>query len=447
MPHTRGNAPAQNAASPCRHLSRRQVLAASAGALAGAAIPGLLPARADEKTVPKQPVVLLRSGWQTVNIGDIGHSPGVLALLEQHLPEAEILYWPNSYDRGVEPMLERRFPKMKVVLGRYDRQGKPTTEELKVALDRADLLLHGSGPSVVARRDLEHFRRQTTKPFGIYGTTIQNIDDKLRDLLGAASFVFTRETHSLENLKKAGITQPATGFAPDGTFAIDLLDDEKGLAYLKAHGLEERKFICVVPRLRYTPYHKIRKVNWSDERIQHVETHNAKYAEQDHAKLRATIIRWVRQTGLKVFVCPEMTYQLDIIGPLVVDPLPDDVKKNVVARKTYWLPDEAGSIYKRAHTVISMECHSPIIAAAFGTPCFYMRQPEDTIKGQMYYDIGVDRWVFEIDETEGSQIADRLMEVHANYDAAKNYLNEAMTRVRRHFADTMAVVRCAAYKG
>ena len=36
---------------------------------------------------PKRaPRILLRSSWQTVNIGDIAHTPGVLRLLEKHLP-------------------------------------------------------------------------------------------------------------------------------------------------------------------------------------------------------------------------------------------------------------------------------------------------------------------------------------------------------------------------
>jgi hypothetical protein len=30
-----------------------------------------------------------------VNIGDIAHTPGMLALLERHLPEAEITLWPT----------------------------------------------------------------------------------------------------------------------------------------------------------------------------------------------------------------------------------------------------------------------------------------------------------------------------------------------------------------
>jgi len=43
-------------------------------------------------------------------------------------------------------------------------------------------------------------------------------------------------------------------------------------------------------------------------------------------------------------------------------------------------------MYKRALAVVSMECHSPIIAYANQTPAFYLRLKENTIKGQMYYD-------------------------------------------------------------
>lgn len=53
----------------------------------------------------------------------------------------------------------------------------------------------------------------------------------------------------------------------------------------------------------------------------------------------------------------------------------------------------------RAAAVISFECHSPIIALANGTPAFYVRQPTDTIKGQMYHDIGASDWTFEVEET------------------------------------------------
>jgi hypothetical protein len=39
----------------------------------------------------RKPQIVLRSALQIVNIGDIGHTPGVLALLEKHIPEAEVI--------------------------------------------------------------------------------------------------------------------------------------------------------------------------------------------------------------------------------------------------------------------------------------------------------------------------------------------------------------------
>src|SRR5690606_8500035 len=114
---------------------------------------------------------------------------------------------------------------------------------------------------------------------------------------------------------------------------------------------------------------------WSAQKIKHVETTNEQFREKDHAKLRKAMIAWVRNTGNKVLVCPEMTYQVDIMDELLIDPLPDDVKPYVFKRG-YWLPDEAASIYQKAVAVLSFECHSPIIAAANNTPFFYLRQPE-----------------------------------------------------------------------
>ena len=62
--------------------------------------------------------ILLRSSWQTVNIGDIAHTPGVLKLLEAYLPNVEIHLWYSSLNNGVEELLLKRFPKLKIVKGK-----------------------------------------------------------------------------------------------------------------------------------------------------------------------------------------------------------------------------------------------------------------------------------------------------------------------------------------
>jgi hypothetical protein len=205
------------------------------------------------------------------------------------------------------------------------------------------------------------------------------------------------------------------------------------------NGLEPKKFICAVPRLRYTPYHTFRPTGWGAEKIKTVEETNEKYKEIDHAKLREAMVRWVRETGNKVLVCPEMTYEVDIMDELLIDPLPDDVKPFIVKRG-YWLPDEAASVYKHAHTVLSFECHSPIIALYNGTPAFYLRQPEDTIKGHMYYDLGYNNWVFEIMDTEGKQIADQLMAVAADYSSAQNKVLESNNQIREIYAKAVKAI-------
>jgi hypothetical protein len=137
------------------------------------------------------------------------------------------------------------------------------------------------------------------------------------------------------------------------------------------------------------------------------------------------IVAYVRNTGNKVMACGEMTYQVQMAKEVLVDPLPIDVKRNVVWRDTYWLPDEAASIYSRAECVVSVECHSPLISIHNGTPAFYVRQPTDTCKGQMYRDMGAEDWLFEIDETSGPQLWSRLESIHRDPAKAKAKANRS----------------------
>ena len=122
------------------HPTRRHFLAATLGA----AISTLC---AEEKR-PRR--ILLRSSWQTVNIGDIAHTPGVLTLLEKHFPEAEVRLWPSSVADGVEEILRARFPKLIIL---------KDAESRKTAFAECDFMLHGSGSGFVARNDVVQIGR------------------------------------------------------------------------------------------------------------------------------------------------------------------------------------------------------------------------------------------------------------------------------------------------
>lgn len=385
----------------------------------------VLSACVPRKTEPK--TILLVSGWQDVNIGDIAHTPALIHILKTFIPDANIIVWKKSESKPVEELLAKNFPNVKVLNGHVDKDLNIDNQEVIDAFNKADIMIHGSGPYIVGQLHLEAWVKHTNgKPFGIFGATIEQIDDRLKELLLKASFVYTRETQSLKVIKNAGITGGHIAFVPDAVFNFNLHNDKKALEFLTANDLKDKKYICVIPRLRKTPYYKIKNRHlWSEKSIQLVEEYNDKYKEEEHAKLREAMIAWVRNTGNKIIVCPEMSYQVDIMDELLIDPLPEDIKPYVV-KHDYWMPDEAASIYKRAFAVLSFDCHSPIIACANGTPFFYFRQPEDTSKGQMYYDLNFSDWIFEIDRTTDSQIKESLVGIESDYPEAQKHITDEM---------------------
>ena len=402
--------------------TRRELLiAAGVAALAPAA-----PARARARA----PRVLLRSSWQTVNIGDIAHTPGVLALLEKHVPGAEVRLWPSNVDNGVADMLKTRFPKVPIVQG---------AEAVKAAMAECDFLLHGSGPSLVAANDVARWRQQTAKPYGIYGITLPAATDAVLDHITHAKFAFFRDTVSLKLAKDKGAKCPVMAFGPDGAFAVDLRNDPAAEKFLAANGLEAGKFLCCIPRLRNTPYWKIRDRPMTAEDERKHEVNEAK-KEQDHAPLRAAITAVVK-TGLKVLVCPEDRSQMAVGKEMLVDPLPPDVRKSVVWREHYWLTDEAVSTYVRSAGLFGNEMHSPIMCIGNGVPAIVCRWAEQTSKGFMWRDIGLGEWLFDMDDAKDrARVAGAVRAMAADPKGAKAKAEKARAVVRKYQAETMKVL-------
>ena len=433
-----------------------------------AAVSSLPPSRGRSARPPR---ILLRSSWQSVNIGDVGHTPGALSLLGKHFPEGEITLWPGQLGHGSRELLTRNYPRLKIVEGSLNAPGKPASAELAKAWEEADLYLSGSGSGFPASADAIRFHRATGKPVGVFGVSTDPISgigaerepeggtleeirkraaklpsthlgNDLRYIIDRAEFFFCRDTISRDYLKSQRVKTPILEFGPDAQLGMTLRDDATGLAYLRAQGLEEGKFICVIPRLRYTPYYRVRNVpRVASDDIR--DAINNRTTEKDHAKLREMIVSYVKHTGNKVLACAEMTYQVEMAKEVLVDPLPEEVKRNVVWRDSFWLPDEAASVYSKALAVISVECHSPLIALHNGTPAFYVRQPTDTCKGQMYRDFGANDWFFEIDETSGAQLWSRLEAVHRDRAWAKAKVRSIMGTVERLQRRMVGAVRAA----
>ena len=395
---------------------------------------------------PKPPRILLRSSWQVVNIGDIAHTPGVLALIEKYLPEAEVRLWASQdLSAEVAAMEHRRFPKLQIVkgtIGPDSKDGKASNPELQAAVDWCDFLLHGSGPSLVAAKDVAAFIKHTGKPFGVYGITqgsfLSGANDK--DVLNQAKFIYFRDSVSLQVAREQGVKAPVMGFAPDGAFACDLRDDARATAFLQANQLEAGKFLCCIPRLRYTPYWKIRNQPLNAER----EARNQAMAEHDHAPLRAAITAVIRETKHKVLLCPEDMSQMEVGKQWVYDKLPDDVKPRVVWREKFWLTDEALSVYVRSAGLFGLEMHSPIMAVGNGIPAIVGRFAEQTSKGFMWRDIGLGDWLFDFDQdAEIANYVPAVLAMAKNPAAAKAKINDARKFVAKRQQETMEVLRKA----
>jgi polysaccharide pyruvyl transferase WcaK-like protein len=415
------------------NASRRHFLRTTLGASLAASV------RAADKRPAR---LLLRSSWQTVNIGDIAHTPGVLALIEKHLPGVEVRLWPSKVDNGVEEMLMARFPKLKIVKG---------AEALKAAFAECDFLLHGSGPSLVAQNDVARWAKETGKPYGIYGITLplqgstatSPTSDKsiaaTVEVLSGAKFVYFRDSKSLEFAKQRGCKSPLMEYGPDGAFATDLRDDAKATAFLKANGLEEGNFLCCVPRLRFTPYWTIHKERAMDP-VKHAR--NEALKEHDHAPHRRAIVEVLRQTKLKVLICPEDQTQMAVGKELLYDPLPADVKPRAVWRPNYWLTGEAISVYTRSAGLFGNEMHSPIMCVGNGIPAIVCRWAEQTTKGFMWRDIGLGDWLFDFDqEDEVKKLVPAVLAMAKDPAAAKAKAAKARELVMAKFAASMAVVK------
>jgi polysaccharide pyruvyl transferase WcaK-like protein len=407
--------------------TRRHFISALTAALGGSVF------AADGK--PK--TILLQSAWDTVNIGDIGHTPGTLRVIEEHLPEVKIVLWAMKLDERVTAMLKRRFPKVTILQGKLDGKGEKD-ETLRQAVMSSDLFIRNSGMG----QDITfmQFCQKHGKRYGLFGQSyfpsmVEGAGAAERiALLNAASFIYTRETKTLAILKGAGVKAE---FGPDGCFGIDVRDDERGLATMKKLGLEDRKFITLqlrtntakLPGVDDTRTPKLNPLHPTPEQIADDERRAAKYRE--------LVTLWVKKTGHKVLIAPEVKKEMEHNKRLIHDLLPPDIQKHVVNLDAFWNADEAASIFARAHTIVCHEPHSPIIALANGTPIIHTYSEFHSPKCWMFKDIGLPEWLLEMDETPVEKMAETLFAIDTDYPAAQAKVKKAMAYVHECFAGSM----------
>jgi polysaccharide pyruvyl transferase WcaK-like protein len=369
----------------------------------------------------RRPRILLRNAWQSQNIGDIAHYLGLFELMKTFRIDAEVRLWPGNLDNGADALLAKNFPHVIVLKG---------PDAIAAAFKECDFFLHGSSSGFAAWKDAARWRKETGKPFGVLGISLTSTEPALIETLSRAEFVFFRDATSLEKARALGCRAPLMEFGPDTAFGVvSLRNDALAIAFLQAHGLEEGRFMCCIPRYRWTPFWMIHQGRAADETK---VARNREMKEHDHAPLRAAITAVTRETQMKVLVTCEDQTQIALGKEIVVDPLPDDVKRKVVWRDRYWLPDEALSTYVRSAGLFGNEMHSPILCIASAIPAVVCRFDEQTWKGFMWRDIGLNDWLFNLDaEDDVARIPSTVLAIAQDPVAARAKAGKARALVQR----------------
>jgi hypothetical protein len=229
-------------------------------------------------------------------------------------------------------------------------------------------------------------------------------------------------------------------FCPDGAFAVDLRNDAAAEAFMKTHGLETGKFLCVIPRQRFTPWWELPSKNRPlDEKK---DARNQEMKEHDNRPIREAIIAIVRETPMKILICPEDETQVKLGKEILYDKLPEDVKGKVVWRDRYWLTDEAVSTYLRSAGMFGLEMHTPIMCIGHGIPAIVGRFHEQTSKGVMWRDIGLGEWLFDMDnEADVAKIGPAALAMAKDPAAARKLAKKGQQFVEKKQRETMKVLK------
>ena len=404
--------------------------------------------------------ILIHSGWNRYNVGDVAHTPGLLRLLQTHVPEARVTVWMKSYPEWLGDYLAARFPDVETFHGRLGGSHGATDPAVERAFDDADLFLFNSGPVFNHGHELIpggpvrtkgwrgfdwnatmdpvaklYYARSRDVPFGIFGQSFIHIappaDLVLRDILSQAAFVSTRETESLSYLHELGVQAEDMGFTPDAAWAFDLRDDEDVVPWLDELGLKEDGFLAMTTR--YAP----------------IGVDEGMDRQYQLRLFRQVVEDWTASTGLPVLLIPEMASSIQLNRELIYEPLPASLREQVIVddrlwtpEERFWTPDQSLSVLARARCYVNVDHHGVLQGmGGAGTPCVHPRQPQAGRKAQVLADVGLSEWLFDLYADEPSAVSAVLRQIHEDLPAARAKVQVAVEQVRGLHAERMRGIR------
>lgn len=449
--------------------------------------------------------VLVAYSWSMGNIGDIGITPGLLNLMQRHIPELPVTvmtsqevgskdhayltdYFPryspgckvvgNPF-RSVINNGEGRSEAWDALVQRWGPVKLKAFEDGVLTVDDAEALVYDL-MNVFPHELIKEF--QTTRPdvsdaFGNAGFALFTSGTTLNfGRMGKRSFWRFSLLYALPMIIARALGIPygissqsfdALEWPSDILFRQLFADaefvfcrDTDSLAYLKQRNL-------ISKRMGYRPdttfFFGGADEAWADEYMARHGLEEGRFitltirsstqpgplmgvmskerSEAHMVKLRAFIEALTAQTDLKVLICPEVKYEIQPARELLYDQVSKEAQEKCVWMDSFWNTEQAYSIYRRARMVVSMEMHSIIMSVGIGTPLLHPQFAESGRKARMVRDIGLGDWLFDIDAMESSELLEAALRIHQDHDHAKARVSDALHRLDQLGAGLMALVR------
>jgi len=390
--------------------------------------------------------IAIAFGWGLGNIGDIAITPGMLTTLEKDFPCAEInlisIYGDGSVDfEEFKQYTLKHNPKCKVWPNPFMdfMSDDEVTSWLNIATITArparflralflgdsdfgamflttDLLFLNSGmmlsfnrmgtsgalgflislwiPLIVAR--------ELGIPYVLWGQSCGPFDAPADDLaakiLKDALYVTTRETESLDLIRRMGVPERDSAFGPDTTVEFAIRDDKFAAEYMQRHELENNQFAIFI----------LRSTAWWNKLVEPERL-------QKHMNFLACgIEHCVKELDLKVVVAPECEHEIATANEHLMPLLSAESTQKTVLMDQFWKPEEAKGLYRQAMVVSSMELHSILLAVPEGTPVVHPYFKEMGPKTFALRDFDLEDFLINIDEGKTEDYCDMFTRIKKN---------------------------------
>ncbi len=272
-------------------------------------------------------------------------------------------------------------------------------------------------------------------PYGIGSQSFDALEwpmDLLyKKLFADAAFVYCRDTDSLNYLSQRGLTNKFSGYRPDSTFFFNIFDETWADDFMTRNQLQTEQFMSIMLRI-------------SDAKPIFNDPTGGTVSEDrkldQMRKMKILIEEWIKQTNCKVLICHETRHTLETARKYLYDILSEEAKENCVYMDSFWTCEQAFSIFKRSRIVTSMEMHSIIMAINVGTPVIHNPFDECGRKKYMINDLGLQDYLIDIDSCTDNAMLDAAMQIHNNYPAVKQYLQDLKPALEARMTETLKEV-------